>query len=175
MEIIVAVGFFRRASRAFLVSSARRYDIKGKKYINSLQKYYFEDIGLRNIRLGLRQQDPGHIMENILYNELRVRGCNVDVGVVELREADAGNKLKRKHLEVDFVVNRGSERIYIQSAFAIPHEEKRAQEIRPLERIGDSFRKIIVVHDNISARRDESGITTIGIRKFLLDENSLEL
>ena len=114
-------------------------------------------------------------MENILYNELRVRGCSVDVGVVEFRKPDANEKLKRKHLGVDFVVNRGGERIYIQSAFAIPHEEKRAQEVRPLERIGDSFRKIIVVHDNISARRDESGITTIGIRKFLLDENSLEL
>ena len=163
--------YFREA---FLVSPARRYDIKGKKYINSLQKYYFEDVGLRNIRLGLRQQDPGHIMENLLYNELRVRNCNVDVGVVETREDDNGAKLKRKHLEVDFVVNRGSERIYIQSAFAIPHEEKRMQEVRPLERIGDSFRKIVVVHDNIAARRDASGITTVGIRKFLLDENSLE-
>ena len=113
-------------------------------------------------------------MENILYNELRVRSCSVDVCVVEIREADAGVKQKRKRLEVDFVVNRGCERIYIQSAFAIPHEEKRAQEVRPLERIGDSFRKIIVVHDNISPRRDTSGITTVGIRKFLLDENSLE-
>ena len=114
-------------------------------------------------------------MENILYNELRVRGCSIDVGVVEIREADAGMKQKRKQLEVDFVVNRGSERLYIQSAFAIPHEEKRAQEVvRPLERIGDSFRKIIIVHDNISPRRDASGITTVGIRKFLLDENSLE-
>ena len=163
--------YFREA---FLVSPARRYDIKGKKYINSLQKYYFEDVGLRNIRLGLRQQDPGHIMENLLYNELRVRNCSVDVGVVETREDDNGAKLKRKHLEVDFVVNRGSERIYIQSAFAIPHEEKRMQEVRPLERIGDSFRKIVVVHDNIAARRDASGITTVGIRKFLLNENSLE-
>lgn len=163
--------YFREA---FLVSPARRYDIKGKKYINSLQKYYFEDVGLRNIRLGLRQQDPGHIMENLLYNELRVRNCSVDVGVVETREDDNGAKLKRKHLEVDFVVNRGSERIYIQSAFAIPHEEKRMQEVRPLERIGDSFRKIVVVHDNIAARHDASGITTVGIRKFLLDENSLE-
>lgn len=163
--------YFREA---FLVSPARRYDIKGKKYINSLQKYYFEDVGLRNIRLGLSQQDPGHIMENLLYNELRVRNCSVDVGVVETREDDNGAKLKRKHLEVDFVVNRGSERIYIQSAFAIPHEEKRMQEVRPLERIGDSFRKIVVVHDNIAARRDASGITTVGIRKFLLDENSLE-
>ncbi|MBQ7652501.1 MAG: ATP-binding protein [Victivallales bacterium] len=166
--------YLKYFKEAFLVSTARRYDIKGKKYINSLQKYYFEDVGLRNIRLGLRQQEPGHIMENILYNELRVRGCSVDVGVVEIREADAGVKQKRKRLEVDFVVNRGSERIYIQSAFAIPHEEKRAQEVRPLERIGDSFRKIIVVHDNISPRRDTSGITTVGIRKFLLDENSLE-
>ena len=166
--------YLKYFKEAFLVSPARRYDIKGKKYINSLQKYYFEDVGLRNIRLGLRQQDPGHIMENILYNELRVRNCSVDVGVVETREDDKGAKLKRKHLEVDFVVNRGSERIYIQSAFAIPHEEKRVQEVRPLERIGDSFRKIVVVHDNIAARRDASGITTVGIRKFLLDENSLE-
>ena len=168
-------SYLKYFEEAFLVSAARRYDIKGKKYINSLRKYYYEDVGLRNIRLGLRQQDPGDIMENILYNELRVRGCSVDVGVVELREAEGRVKQKRKQLEVDFVVNRGSERIYIQSAFAVPHEEKRAQEVRPLERIGDSFRKIIVVHDNISARRDESGITTIGIRKFLLDENSLEL
>lgn len=166
--------YLKYFKEAFLVSPARRYDIKGKKYINSLQKYYFEDVGLRNIRLGLRQQDPGHIMENILYNELRVRNCSVDVGVVETREDDKDTKLKRKHLEVDFVVNRGSERIYIQSAFAIPHEEKRAQEVRPLERIGDSFRKIVVVHDNIAARHDASGITTVGIRKFLLDENSLE-
>ena len=166
--------YLKYFKEAFLISPARQYDIKGKKYINSLQKYYFEDVGLRNIRLGLRQQDPGHIMENILYNELRSRGCSVDVGVVELREADAVSKQKRKRLEVDFVVNRGSERIYIQSAFAIPHEEKRAQEVRPLERIGDSFRKIVVVHDNISPRRDASGITTVGIRKFLLDENSLE-
>ena len=166
--------YLKYFKEAFLVSPARRYDIKGKKYINSLQKYYFEDVGLRNIRLGLRQQEPGHIMENILYNELRVRNCSVDVGVVETREDDKGAKLKRKHLEVDFDVNHGSERIYIQSAFAIPHEEKRAQEIRPLERIGDSFRKIVVVHDNIAARRDASGITTVGIRKFLLDENSLE-
>ena len=168
-------SYLKYFEEAFLVSAARRYDIKGKKYINSLRKYYYEDVGLRNIRLGLRQQDPGHIMENILYNELRVRGCSVDVGVVELREAEGRVKQKRKQLEVDFVVNRGSERIYIQSAFAVPHEEKRAQEVRPLERIGDSFRKIIVIHDNISARRDESGIATIGIRKFLLDGNSLEL
>ena len=167
--------YLKYFEEAFLVSSARQYDIKGKKYISSLQKYYYEDVGLRNIRLGLRQQDPGHIMENILYNELRVRGCSVDVGIVGLREAEAEAKQKRKKLEVDFVVNRGSERIYIQSAFAIPHEEKRAQEVRPLERIGDSFRKIIVVHDNISVRRDASGIITVGIRKFLLDENSLEL
>ena len=166
--------YLKYFKEAFLVSPARRYDIKGKKYINSLQKYYFEDVGLRNIRLGLRQQDPGHIMENILFNELRVRNCSVDIGVVEIRENEKDVKLKRKHLEVDFVVNRGNERIYIQSAFAIPHEEKRAQEVRPLEHIGDSFRKIVVVHDNISARRDASGITTVGIRKFLLDENSLE-
>jgi len=166
--------YLKYFSEAFLVSAARRYDIKGKKYINSLQKYYFEDVGLRNVRLGLRQQDPGHIMENILYNELRARNCNVDVGVVEMREMGPDAKQVRKHLEVDFVVNRGSERIYIQSAFAIPHEEKRAQEIRPLENIGDSFRKIVVVHDNIGVRRDNSGITTVGIRKFLLDENSLE-
>ena len=166
--------YLKYFKEAFLVNSAKRFDIKGKKYIESLQKYYFEDVGLRNIRLGLRQQDPGHIMENILYNELRVRNCNVDVGVVEFREETPDGKLKRKKAEVDFVVNRGNERIYIQSAFAIPHEGKREQEVRPLERIGDSFRKIIVVHDNIGVRHDDSGITTVGIRKFLLDENSLE-
>ena len=166
--------YLKYFGEAFLVSAAKRYDIKGKKYINSLQKYYFEDVGLRNIRLGLRQQDPGHIMENILYNELRVRNCSVDVGLVEVREEEADGRQKRKHLEVDFVVNRGSERIYIQSAFAMPHEGKRAQEIRPLACIGDSFRKIIVVHDNIGVRRDDFGLTTVGIRKFLLDANSLE-
>lgn len=166
--------YLKYFNEAFLVCAAKRYDIKGKKYINSLQKYYFEDVGLRNIRLGLRQQDPGHIMENILYNELRARNCSVDVGVVEMREKGLDAKQVRKHLEIDFVVNRGSERIYIQSAFAIPHEEKRVQEIRPLENINDSFRKIVVVHDNIGVRRDDSGITTVGIRKFLLDENSLE-
>lgn len=159
---------------AFLVSSAKRFDIRGKKYINSLQKYYFEDIGLRNVRLGFRQQDPGHIMENILYNELCIRGYSVDVGVVELREMNVDRGASRKKLEVDFVVNRGSERVYIQSAFAMPHEEKRNQELRPLAHIGDSFRKMVIVHDNIGVRRDTTGIITVGIRKFLLDENSLE-
>ena len=160
---------------AFLVGSARRYDIRGKKYINSQQKYYFEDVGLRNVRLGLQQHDPQRIMENIIFNELRVRGYSVDGGVVEIREPEASVKLKRKQLEVDFVANRGSERLYIQSAYVMPHGETRVHQMRPLERIGDSFRKIVVVYDNIEPRYDESGITTVGIRKFLLNENSLAL
>ena len=167
--------FLQYSKEVFLVASARRYDIKGKKYINSEQKYYYEDVGLRNIRMALPQQDPQRIMENIIFNELRVRGYNVDEGIVEIREPEASVKLKRKQLEVDFVANRGSERIYLQSAFSIPHEEKRAQEVRPLERIGDSFRKLVVVYDNIAPRHDESGIITVGLRKFLLNENSIEL
>lgn len=158
---------------AFLVEKAIRYNIKGKKYINTLAKYYFSDIGIRNALLGFRQQEETHIMENIIYNELRTRGYHVDVGMVEVREPDKSGKLFRKQLEVDFVVNQGSQRYYIQSAFAMPTLEKEAQESASLLRIKDSFKKIIIVKDDIKPKRNEDGILTIGLKDFLLDKNSL--
>ena len=160
---------------AFLVSKAVRYDIKGRKYIGSPAKFYFEDVGLRNARLNFRQMEENHIMENIIYNELRIRGYHVDVGLVEQFGKNSENKTTKKQLEVDFVVTRGSEKYYIQSAFAMTAPEKQMQEERPLNAIGDSFKKIIVVRDNIKVRRNDMGIVTIGIRNFLLDENSLSL
>ena len=158
---------------AFLMSKAVRYDIKGRKYIGSPAKFYFEDVGLRNARLNFRQMEENHIMENIIYNELRIRGYHVDVGLVEQFGKNSENKTTKKQLEVDFVVTRGSEKYYIQSAFAMTTPEKQMQEERPLNAIGDSFKKIIVVRDNIKVRRNDMGIVTIGIRNFLLDENSL--
>ena len=160
---------------AFLVSKAVRYDIKGRKYIGSPAKYYFEDVGLRNARLNFRQMEENHIMENIIYNELRVRGYHVDVGLVEQYGKNSEQKTTRKQLEVDFIATKGSEKYYLQSAFAMTTPEKQAQEERPLNAIGDSFKKIIVVRDNIKVRRNDMGIVTIGIRNFLLDENSLNL
>lgn len=160
---------------AFLVSKAVRYDIKGRKYIGSPAKFYFEDVGLRNARLNFRQMEENHIMENIIYNELRIRGYHVDVGLVEQFGKNSENKTTKKQLEVDFVVTRGSEKYYIQSAFAMNTEGKRGQEERPMNAIGDSFKKIIVVRDNIKVRRNDMGIVTIGVRNFLLDEHSLSL
>ena len=160
---------------AFLIEKAERYDVKGKKYIGSLAKYYFTDIGLRNAILGLRQQEETHIMENIIYNELRRRGCKVDVGMVEQRFVDNDGKWQRKQLEVDFVVNEGNQRYYIQSALALPDEEKRKQEMGSLLRINDSFKKIIIVKDDIKPWRDENGILTMGLMDFLMNADSLEL
>lgn len=160
---------------SYLISKADRYDIKGKKYIGKLSKYYFEDVGLRNARLGFRQIEETHLMENIIYNELRVRGYQVDVGVVENYETKPDGKRGKKQLEVDFVATKGSEKYYIQSAFALPTVDKVNQEQRGLLSIPDFFRKIVVVGDNIKVRRDENGIITIGLRNFLLDENSLKL
>ena len=160
---------------AFLIEKAERYDVKGKKYIGSLAKYYFTDIGLRNAILGLRQQEETHIMENIIYNELRRRGCKVDVGMVEQRFVDNDGKWQRKQLEVDFVVNEGNQRYYIQSALALPDEEKRKQEMESLLRINDSFKKIIIVKDDIKPWRDENGILTMGLLDFLMNADSLEL
>ena len=160
---------------AFLVSKAVRYDIKGRKYIGSPAKFYFEDVGLRNARLNFRQMEENHIMENIIYNELRIRGYHVDVGLVEQFGKNSENKTTKKQLEVDFVVTRGSEKYYIQSAFAMNSEGKQEQEERPLNAIGDSFKKIIVVRDNIKVRRNDMGIVTVGIRNFLMDENSLNI
>lgn len=159
---------------AFLIEKAERYDVKGKKYIGSLAKYYFTDIGLRNAILGLRQQEETHIMENVIYNELRRRGCKVDVGVVEQRFVDNDGKWQRKQLEVDFVVNEGNQRYYIQSALALPDDEKRKQEMGSLLRINDSFKKIIIVKDDIKPWRDENGILTMGLLDFLMKADSLE-
>lgn len=160
---------------AFLISKAERYDIKGKKYISTPYKYYFSDIGLRNARLNFRQIEETHIMENVIYNELRLRGYGVDVGVVEVRESNANGNSSRKQIEVDFVCNQGSRRYYIQSAFALPAPEKAEQEFRPLRNIPDSFKKIVIVKDDILVRRNEDGIVTMGLKQFLLDEHSLEL
>lgn len=154
---------------AFMIEKSIRYDIKGKKYIGSLAKYYFSDLGIRNAILGLRQQEETHIMENIIYNELRRRGCKVDVGMMEQRFVDKDGKWQRKQLEVDFVVNEGSQRYYIQSALALPDEDKRKQEMASLLRINDSFKKIIVVKDDIKPWRDENGILTIGLFDFLME------
>ena len=160
---------------AFLLSKARRYDVKGKKYISTPFKYYFEDVGLRNARLNFRQQEENHIMENIIFNELRYRGYSVDVGVVEVREKNQSGKELRKQLEIDFIANSGSKRYYLQSAFTLADPAKNEQEKRPYLRVNDSFKKIILVRDNIKIRRDDAGITTMGIIDFLLNANSLEL
>lgn len=160
---------------AFLVSRAKRYDVKGRRYINSPSKYYFEDVGLRNARLEFRQSEENHIMENIIYNELRIRGFRVDVGLVEHYGKTVDGKSTKKQLEVDFVATKGSKKYYIQSAFSMSNPEKIEQEQRSLKSINDSFKKIIVVRDNIKVRRNDYGIVTIGICNFLLDENSLEL
>lgn len=162
-------------SEAFLLKRAIRYDIKGKKYINTLSKYYFSDIGLRNAILDMRQQEETHIMENIIYNELIVRGCNVDVGMVEIKKQDRDGKWIRSQLEVDFIANLGSKKYYVQSALSIPNREKELQESRSLTNINDFFKKIIVVKDHIMPRRNEEGILTIGLFDFLLKEDSLDL
>lgn len=158
---------------AFLVSKSSRYDIKGKRYISTPYKYYFTDMGLRNARLNFRQIEETHIMENVIFNELQMRGYSVDVGVVEIRERDDSGKEMRKQVEVDFVVNQGSQRFYIQSAYALPDEEKAEREARPLQNIQDSFKKIIIVKEDILLRRDEKGIVTMGLREFLTNENSI--
>ena len=160
------IGYMQEA---FILEKATRYDIKGKKYIGSLSKYYFTDMGIRNVLLGLRQQEESHIMENVIYNELRRRGCKVDVGMVEQRSIDTSGNWQRKQLEVDFVVNEGSQRYYIQSALALPDEDKRKQEMASLLRINDSFKKIIIVKDDIKPWTDENGILTIGLIDFLMD------
>lgn len=160
---------------SFLIEKATRYDIKGKKYINTPFKYYFVDLGLRNARLNFRQSERSHLMENLIYNELRIRGFNVDVGVVPVITRDDKGKQQRSQLEVDFVCNLGSRRYYIQSAFRMENDEKIKQERASLLKIDDSFKKIIVLGEETPIIRDEHGITTIGIYDFLLKENSLEL
>ena len=157
------------------MNRAIRYDIKGKKYINTLSKYYFSDIGLRNAILDMRQQEETHIMENIIYNELIVRGYSVDVGMVEIRKPDKDGKWIRTRLEVDFIASLGSKKYYVQSALSIPDREKEIQESRPLTNINDFFKKVIIVKDHIMPRRNEEGILIIGLFDFLLKEDSLDL
>lgn len=160
---------------AFLIKKAMRYDIRGRKYIGTPLKYYFEDTGLRNARLNFRQIEDTYLMENVIYIELCRRGFSVDVGVIDKREKDAGDHVVRKQYEIDFVANLGSRRYYIQSAFSIPDEEKRRQESRSLLLAEDNFRKVIIVGDRIHVRHDDAGITTLSIYDFLLKENALDL
>lgn len=159
---------------AFLLEKASRYDIKGKKYIGTLSKYYFVDMGLRNCLLGFRQIEETHLMENVIYNELRSRGYFVDVGVVETRTRTENQGMLRKQLEIDFVVNNGSKRYYIQSALSLPNEEKIEQEMASLKNVSDSFQKIIIVKDNIVPHHNESGILFINLYDFLLNREILE-
>lgn len=160
---------------SFLIEKSTRYDIKGKRYINSPYKYYFMDLGLRNARINFRQSEKTHLMENLVYNELRMRGFNVDVGVVPAVTKNKEGKQQRSSLEVDFICNLGSRRYYIQSAYRMESDEKIRQERASLLKIDDSFKKIIIIGEESPVTRDESGITTISIYDFLLKENSLEL
>lgn len=159
---------------SFLIEPAQRYDIRGKAYIETPRKYYFSDLGLRNARISFRQFEETHSMENVIYNELRMRGYNVDVGVVPVAEKSPDGNVSRKQLEVDFVCNLGSSKYYIQSAYSIPDEAKRTQETRPFRKIDDSFRKILITRDIIRPYYDDLGILTMNVFDFLLDSTSLE-
>ena len=159
---------------SFLLESAQRYDVKGRNYIETPKKFYFSDLGLRNARINFRQFEQTHTMENVIYNELKLRGYKVDVGVVITQEKDKNGKIARKQLEIDFVCNKGTKRYYIQSAFSLPDEEKRKQEIRPFTKLNDSFKKIVITKDIVPAFYDDNGILTMNIYDFLLDEKSLE-
>ena len=170
LSINTISSYLKYLQDSFLINKAERYDIKGKKYIQSPFKFYFSDIGLRNARLNFRQQEETHIMENVIYNELLIRGYNVDVGVVNIREGDA-----KKQIEVDFVCNQFNKKYYIQSALSLPTHEKTVQEERPLLNIQDNFKKIIIVKDSKKAWITEEGILVIGIFEFLLNKNSLDL
>lgn len=159
---------------AFMISKANRYDIKGRKYVGANLKYYFSDVGLRNARLNFRQQEPTHIMENIVYNELLVRGYNVDVGIVDVFAKNSEGVSIRKQLEVDFIVNQGNQRYYIQVAYDLSSEEKQIQEFNSLRNIPDSFKKIVIVNGTKKPWRNEEGFVIMGMKYFLLNGNSLE-
>ena len=161
-------------AEAFLISKAERYDIKGRKYVGANRKYYFSDIGLRNARLNFRQQEPTHIMENIVYNELLIRGYNVDVGIVDVLAKNSDGKRVHKQLEVDFVVNQGSQRYYIQVAYDMTSEEKQTQELNSLRNIPDSFKKLVIVNGTKKPWRNEEGFVIMGMKYFLLNADSLE-
>ena len=166
----VVKEYLNMLEESFLITRCVRYDIKGRKYIDTPQKYYFEDLGLRNARIGFRQVEETHLMENLIYNELRLRGYLVDVGVVPARMKDADGAYRRIQLEVDFVCNRGSERVYVQSAYRLPSEEKRQQEMASLLKIDDSFRKVIITEDLVKRHKDENGIEWINVYDFLKSE-----
>ena len=161
-------------TQSFLISKASRYDIKGRKYVGANQKYYFTDIGLRNARLNFRQQEPTHIIENIVYNELLIRGYNVNIGIVEVYGKNEEGKTIRKQLEIDFVVNQGSKRYYIQVAYDMSSEEKQAQEFNSLRNIPDSFKKIVIVNGTKKPWRNDEGFVIMGMKYFLLNDDSLE-
>lgn len=165
--------YLKYLEEAFLIEKAERYDVKGKKYMSTPYKFYFTDLGLRNSFINFRQYEETHIMENVIYLELKRRGYNVDVGLIDFKEK-IGDKYSYKQLEVDFIANKGNNKIYIQSAFSMPSEEKVNQEERPLLRINDNFKKIIIVKDYIKRTRNENGIITMSIFDFLLDLNSLD-
>ena len=175
ISINTLISYFDCLKDAFLISEVSRYNVKGRKYIGSPNKYYFEDVGLRNARLNFRQIEEPHLMENVLYNELRYRGFNVDVGVVEKRETGEDGRQRRAQYEIDFVASQGSRRYYIQSAFSLSSDEKIIQEKKSLRGVDDSFKKIIVVKDVIKTRHDDDGILTVGLFDFLQDDSSLEL
>ena len=168
------IRIFSFLEDSFLIDAAERYDIRGKAYIETPKKYYFSDLGLRNARIDFRQFEATHSMENVIYNELCMRGYSVDVGVVQIAERNQDGKVIRKQLEVDFVCNLGSSRYYIQSAYSLPDEAKRAQETRPFRKIDDSFKKIIITKDSIQPYYDEYGILTLSIYDFLLDPTIIE-
>ncbi len=159
---------------SFLLESATRYDIKGRSYIETPQKYYFSDLGLRNVRINFRQIEPTHTMENVIYNELRMRGYNVDIGVVPVVERGRDGKQLRKQLEIDFICNKGSSRYYIQSAYSLPDEDKREQEVRPFRNIKDTFKRIVITGDIIMPHYDEIGVLMVNIYDFLLDPTIIE-
>ena len=169
--IVQYIGYLKDA---FIINEANRYDVKGRKYIGTPLKYYYEDLGLRNARLGFRQVEETHLMENAVYNELLSRGYAVDVGVVEIRKRNQEGKQEKRKLEIDFVANMGSQRYYIQSAFQIPDREKERQEKESLNSVEDSFKKIVLVRDVVKTSRDEKGIVTMSIYDFLMDKDSLQ-
>jgi len=163
-------NYIRYLEEAFLFEGAKRYNVKGNKYYESIKKYYAVDVGLRNAKLNFRQQEITHIMENVIYNELRMRGLAVDVGVVESREMRDG-KMQYIQYEIDFIANNGTEKYYIQSAFALDTEEKRQQELNSLLKISDSFRKIVIVGNDIAEYTDDNGIRYMGLFQFLLSDS----
>lgn len=160
---------------AFIINRVKRFNVKGRKYIGTPYKIYFEDIGLRNARLNFRQNEGTHIMQNIIFNELRYRGYQVDVGMVETRSKDKDGKDTRKQLEIDFIATIGSKKYYIQSAYSIYNQTKYEQETAPFDKTFDSFKKIIIVEKSMKPRYDEKGYIMMGIKEFLLDKNSLDL